>query len=141
MKRLQGTLLWLLVVLLTAGSLLAQEATGRITTRLNVRDIASTRGSVITQLLLDSAVIIEARNGATDWLLVHTQDNAVRGWVSRQYVDTGALNTDTLPVSEEQINAPAPAPQQENVSAPAAPAPSGATALVHGVNLVVRQSP
>jgi uncharacterized protein YraI len=139
MKQMRNSLLWIvLVLLLTTGVSLAQEATGRVTTRLNVRDTPSTRGGVITQFALDAVVIIEARDDQTNWLLVHLPDNTVRGWVSRQYIDVGVLNTDTLPVSQEQINAPAP---QENAAAPSAPASVSATALVHGVNLVVRLSP
>jgi hypothetical protein len=82
-------LLWLLTLLcIGIGSLVDAQDTLTATTisSLNLRIGPSTKQEVITKLPRKTQVVIEGRNNIGDWLLVHTMDNSVRGWVATRYL-------------------------------------------------------
>ncbi|NDJ76743.1 MAG: SH3 domain-containing protein [Chloroflexi bacterium] len=71
---------------------------------LNLRAGPVSTYGVIETLPPGSSLVIEARTADSAWLLVHTADDALRGWVSALYVDVppDAMLAD-LPVSDEVI--------------------------------------
>lgn len=83
------------------------ETIGTTIDRLNVR--TTPQGTVITQLAIRTSVVIEARNRVGDWVLIHTSDNAIRGWVASRYlVWDEAVLLASFPISEEILSAPPP---------------------------------
>ncbi|MBN1564913.1 MAG: SH3 domain-containing protein [Anaerolineae bacterium] len=64
-----------------------QPVVSHTTASLNVRTGPGTTYPVITTLPEDAAVIVEGHNGDRTWIMIHTPDQAVRGWVSNEYVN------------------------------------------------------
>ncbi len=79
-------------------------AQGIAISTLNVRTGPGIETTTITQITSRSTAIVEGRNNIGDWLLIHSTDNAIRGWVASRYValDEG-VNLSDLPVVSEQI--------------------------------------
>lgn len=75
---------------------------GKIITRINVRVGPSTTYPRINQLGGNTRVVMEARNAIGDWVILHTRDNVLRGWVASRFVafDEGWTLND-LPISDE----------------------------------------
>jgi dipeptidyl aminopeptidase/acylaminoacyl peptidase len=96
----------------------------RTTTDLNLRAGPGSGYDVLTVLPGSTGLFLEARDANTAWLLAHTADGALRGWVAAGYLIYGAgVNAFALPVSAEVVNA-APAPAANPAEAPAeAPTP------------------
>jgi hypothetical protein len=119
MKRIVLLLLALGVI---AGMALSQEGQpARVLDRVNVRVNGDQTAAVITQLAINTDVIVEARNRVGNWVLVRTGDGSIRGWVASRYVFwRDGVPLEALPVSTEVLGVPAPAA--------AAPADSGASA-------------
>ncbi len=89
---------------------------------LNLRAGAGGTFGVLIVLPPETPLIAEARDEATNWLLVHTLDGGARGWVASGYLRyREGFAAFRLPVSDETMNAPASLPP---VSAPQA-APAG----------------
>ena len=87
-----------LILVLGIGAIMiaAQDTTGTLITTLNVRVGPDTEHPAITQLPDGTEVVIEARNNIGNWILIHTADQSVRGWVASRYVAFGGdevLNT------------------------------------------------
>lgn len=59
---------------------------GSTLARLNVRQGPAFTFAVIGTLDYRTRLVIEARNGFGDWLLVQTLDGGLRGWVASRYV-------------------------------------------------------
>lgn len=76
--------------------------TATTSSTLNVRSAPQVaEGNVLAQIGAGVRVVVEGRNAAGDWVLVHSADNTVRGWIAARYArfsQRGALNT--LPVIE-----------------------------------------
>ena len=111
--------------------------------QLNMRTGPGTTYTVVTVLPAGTALVLEARNADTSWVLGHTPDNAYRGWVSSLYLSyPPGFAAVRLPVSEEIVPAPN-APQSspaENVPAPEA-APSGGVGAYPNYQMNVRSGP
>lgn len=86
--------------------------------------------AVIATLPTNVGFIFEARNADMSWLLGHTEDGALRGWVASLYLRyREGFAAMRLPVSEEVVSYQAPAaPAQApaNAGAPPAGAPVAA---------------
>lgn len=94
---------------------------------LNVRSGAGSDFPIVTEIGARVDVVIEGRNNIGDWVLIHTPDSAIRGWVASRFID---FNDDivlaNLPVSEEIIGgavveAAPEAPTESAAQQPAAP--------------------
>ncbi|MBN1964198.1 MAG: SH3 domain-containing protein, partial [Anaerolineae bacterium] len=103
---------------------------------MNVRAGPGTGFGVIAQLPAGTGLIFEGRNADGSWLLVHTVDGTVRGWVASLYVQfQPGVTAARFPVSGEVIGAAAPAP------ADPAPAAGGPMTGVLTANLNMRRGP
>lgn len=92
-----------------APATLAQDG-GAVTTavELNVRSGPSTTHSIIGRIPSGSTIVPEGRNAASDWVLMHTPDNSLRGWVAAAYLL--GLNISTLPLAAGEVETPVSAP-------------------------------
>ena len=100
----------ILVMMVIAGGMSAQEATNGMTIDiLNVRAGPGVDYTAFTQIGARVPVMIEGRNSFGNWILIHTPDNAIRGWVASRYVavDEG-VELGELPVTDEVIAGYAP---------------------------------
>ncbi len=84
--------------------------------QMNVRSGPGTNFSAMGQIPANTGLVLEARNDDISWVLFHTEDNAMRGWVAVLYLRF-TVSAASLPVSNENV-APAAA-------APADPATGG----------------
>ena len=82
---------------------LTSAGAGTVIAAVNVRRGPSTDAAVLGKLAPGTAVVLEGRSAAVDWVLVHTVDASARGWITARYV-SGAI--DTLPVTTETITIP-----------------------------------
>lgn len=83
--------------------------------QMNLRAGPDTAFDSLGQLAPDTALVLEARNAAQVWALVHTPDGGQRGWVALAFLRiSNTVDVTALPVSDGTANAAAPA-------APAAP--------------------
>lgn len=138
----------LLVALLLAGlaATLAPEPvtaqdgamTGVTISNLNTRAAPERSAPLIGTIPARVEITLEARNGIGDWVLVHTLDGGLRGWVvSRYLIWPEGAGVGTLPVSEEVI----PTAQGETLAmleaAPVIPAVTGRAREIyqHGLSL------
>ncbi len=74
--------------------------------RMNVRSGPGTNYSAVGQISPNAGLILEARNADASWVLGHTPDNSVRGWVASLYLKF-SIAASSLPVSAEIIDVPA----------------------------------
>jgi uncharacterized protein YraI len=101
-------LLALTLCFLVVGVLAQVAQPARIVDTINVRTAPGTENAAITQLTVNTNVIVEARNRVGDWVLVRTEDGSVRGWVASRYaVWRDGIGLADLPISTETFNAPA----------------------------------
>lgn len=95
-------------------------ADGWTTNRLNLRAGPGTTYPVLTILPLDAGLVFEARSADFAWLLGHTEDSSIRGWVAGSYIRyREGFVPDPLPISVETITAaasPVEAQPAQNVS-------------------------
>jgi uncharacterized protein YraI len=74
---------------------------------INVRDDDSTVGNIIGNLQIRTPVVIESRNAIGNWIIVHTVDNQIRGWVASRYVNfDDSVTLVGLSVVEELVVVP-----------------------------------
>ena len=145
-KRYASGLVLALVLVLALGLPLAYaQEDGGVTTsyQLNMRTGPGTTYTVVTVLPAGTALVLEARNADTSWVLGHTQDNAYRGWVASLYLSypTGYAAV-RLPVSDEVVSAPSAPESSPAESAPApAAAPSGGVGAYSNYQMNVRSGP
>lgn len=101
-------ILILLLPILTIWTQAQANLSGTTISILNVR--ANPDGSVISQIGVNVAVQVEGRNQFGNWVLMHSADNAIRGWVATRFIrwqDDVAI--ETIPVTIEVIGGvPAP---------------------------------
>lgn len=77
--------------------------------QMNVRSGPGTAYSALGQIPASTGLILEARNSDSSWVLAHTQDNTLRGWVASLYLRF-VVSTAGLPVSAETLTPPATVP-------------------------------
>lgn len=71
---------------------------------LNIRRGPGSTFGKLGQIALNTPVIIEARNFIGDWLLIHTQDGALRGWVASRFIGWSTeIPLGSFPISSEEI--------------------------------------
>lgn len=81
---------------------LAQSAGAVVTHNLKVRGGPGRHHPQVSSLPAGAGVILEARSEKGDWMLAHTPDNGVRGWVSAVYLSpVEGMHLAELPVSAE----------------------------------------
>lgn len=120
----------------TITTMAQQSFSGTVLTPLNVRSTPSLQGTIISQIPENSPVVIEGRNSIGNWILVHTTDGSVRGWVASRYVAFGGDEVlPAIPVVDESLDGPAP-----DQPLPPAPVDTGYTGTVATV-LNVRSGP
>ena len=101
---------WIILILglLLAGLLVGaqEEMRGAIITNLNVRSGPGTEYAVLGTATAGAPIIIEGRNAIGDWLLAHTQDSNLRGWMASRYVNwENQFDLASMPVVTETITA------------------------------------
>jgi uncharacterized protein YraI len=77
--------------------------------QMNVRSGPGTNHSALGQIAANTGLVLEARNSDTSWVLFHTEDGAMRGWVSTLYLRF-SVSAASLPVSNETIAPAGPGP-------------------------------
>ena len=106
------------------------EAQGGVTlaliSNLNVRVGPGTDFLSFTTLPRGQQVVVEARNQVGDWVLVHTTDGGVRGWLASRYLIWGDADINAVAESDEVV---------ENVSVPSSNAASGAARSSNAIDL------
>ena len=86
---LKRLILMVILLLVTVSAVVSQDqltATIGDNINLNVRQTPSLDGARITTLPPATTVIVDGRNEFGDWLLIRTQDGAIRGWVAIGFV-------------------------------------------------------
>lgn len=110
-RRIIVALLAVLLIWATAMTVATQhEPDGLIVSDLNVRVGPGLEYDILTQVVIWSQVKIEGQDTTGNWLLIHTPDNTIRGWVTSQYV---TLDTawELLPIVEEILSPTIETPQ------------------------------
>ncbi|MBN1681045.1 MAG: hypothetical protein JW966_12220 [Anaerolineae bacterium] len=82
---------------------------------LNVRSGPGTEHNEVGRIAASTPIVLEARNPDTSWVLGHTQDNALRGWLAAMYLQLNNVNLNALPFSDEIMPGGAPAPPPGSV--------------------------
>jgi uncharacterized protein YraI len=79
-------------------------ATGVTNSPLKVRAGAGKEHPMLTNIPLQTNIVIEGRNPVGDWFLMHTPDNSAHGWVASRYVVLAdGIALEGLPVVEAQF--------------------------------------
>ena len=86
--------------------------------QLNVRSGPGTQHSIVGRVSPGVVLIPEARNADASWVLAHTQDGALRGWLASLYLKFRGGSALSLPLSDEIL----PAGTGAAAAAPAAEA-------------------
>ncbi len=102
------------------------------TVELNLRVGPGRNFDSITSLPMNTAVVLEARNSDTAWVLVHVVDSGVRGWAKTTLLKIApGVSIYRLPISDAQI-----VPGAGNaVGTPPAPTPGPVPTVVLDRNL------
>ena len=105
----------LLLPILTLWTSAQANLSGTTISILNVR--ANPDGAVISQIGVNVAVQVEGRNQFGNWVLMHSADNAIRGWVATRFIRWQEdIAIETIPVTTEVIGG-APAPTSNTTTA------------------------
>ncbi len=115
-----------LMAILGQTTVRAETPNAWATAEINMRVGPGTKYDTITKLTTNTALVLEARNRDTSWVLVHVVDSGVRGWVKTSFlkIQTG-VSVYRLPFSDVLLQ-----PGQGNPDAPAVPGgptPAGPT--------------
>jgi uncharacterized protein YraI len=105
-RLLTAVLIFSLITVLV-GSLSAQDQPmATVGNALNLRAGPGTDQPDIGDLTIGIALVLEGRNDAGDWVLIHTTDNSLRGWVYAPYLTLGeSVTVSALPISTETMAA------------------------------------
>jgi len=91
----------------TVPTTITTAGNGQTISVINVRDDDSAAGNIISTLPIRTSVVIESRNKFGNWIVVHTIDNQIRGWVASRYINFDDSVTLTgLSVVDELIVTP-----------------------------------
>lgn len=103
--------------------------------QMNVRSGPGTQHSALGQLPAGTPLVLEARNADSSWVLAHTPDGSVRGWLASLYLAFSGVSAASLPVSTELLTpAPGAAPAA-GISPAGIPMGGYDPARVTGINL------
>ena len=119
---LRASIIFVLIFLPIFSIVSAQEAVGMTLAHLNVRAQPSANSDRLGQAPWGTELILEGRNSAGDWVLGHTRDNSLRGWVSAEYLDMNVALS-SLPVVDSTAAAQNTSPTTQTDSAPASSNP------------------
>ncbi len=124
----------LMAVLLPPGSpALAQgpAASGTAISNLNVRTGPGQQYPSIWMIDAGVWVVIEARNNVGDWVLIHSADGTMRGWVASRYLIWEGQELASMPVVEDTLgmNIPANTPGMTQANLGAATEAANAQAI------------
>jgi uncharacterized protein YraI len=87
--------------------------TGSAISTLNVRTGDDTTNPAVGQLIVNTIVAIEGRNQIGNWLLIHTADNSIRGWVASRYINISSdIDISAVPVVGDVIAVATEAPAE-----------------------------
>ncbi len=127
MKKMTRGLAIVVIALISFALATAQgEVTGFTTSNLNMRAEPNSNAAVITQLPVNTTVIVEGRNEESSWLLVRTVDGSARGWMSINFLGFDPpIRIPDLPIRTD-LAAPPPA---EGEGGEAAPVPEPTSAI------------
>jgi uncharacterized protein YraI len=78
--------------------------------QLNVRSGPGKNYDSLGMVAANTGLVLEARNGDSSWVLAHTEDGSIRGWLASLYLRFTGVQASSLPYSEEIIAVAAPAP-------------------------------
>ena len=92
--------------------------------QMNVRSGPGKNYPSLGLIAANTGLVLEARNADSSWVLVHTEDGTMRGWLASLYLRFVTVAPASLPVSDEVLEVPG-----------AAPALSGTTNSYDGINL------
>ena len=81
---------------------------------MNVRSGPGTNHNTLGKIPASTGLVLEARNGDASWVLAHTEDNSMRGWLASLYLRFTGTTASSLPHSDEILSAPAPAEPNAN---------------------------
>lgn len=111
MKKAIILLLTLILGVATLAPVALAQDGGTVTTgaELNVRTGPGTDYAAIGRIPQGATIIPDGRNAAGDWVLMHTPDNSLQGWVAAGYLI--GLNLNALPLASGEVAAPAGANQ------------------------------
>ncbi len=120
---LKKALVLLCVMLLCSVAFAQNTITGTTLVELNLRNQPSSSGTVISKLAVKTSLVIEGRDKNETWLLVHTVDGGLRGWVAIQYVQFDqAISIRTLPdMTDVDLSQPLAANGQPQATPPVIP--------------------
>ncbi len=82
------------------------EVTASTLQRMNVRGGPGLNQPILNQAAGGTAFVLEGRNGDASWVLGHTPDNALRGWLYAPYLRFSAGSAASLPQSDEILGGP-----------------------------------
>lgn len=72
--------------------------------QMNVRSGPGTSHSAVGQVPANTGLVLEARNADASWVLAHTEDGAIRGWLSSMYLTFTGVTASSLPFSDEIVS-------------------------------------
>jgi len=96
----------LTLVLFSSGisQILADGPNAWTATNVNLRSGPGTKYPQIGALAPSTALILEGRNKDTSWVLVHTEDNATRGWAKTTLLEISkSLSLYSLPITDVDV--------------------------------------
>lgn len=71
---------------------------------LNVRSGPGADSPTINQIGVNVSILVEGRNRFGNWVLMHSADNAIRGWIATPYVRwENDIAIETIPVTTEVL--------------------------------------
>jgi peptidoglycan/xylan/chitin deacetylase (PgdA/CDA1 family) len=136
-----------LVCLMPPCALAQSDLEGTTIAPLNVRSGPGVGYGAFAYLPVHTPVAIEAHDDSGEWLLVHSANAAVRGWVATAYVqlDPG-IQWGAIPFSVEELVgqaeiAPAESQAPAESVVPAAPASGSVSGRISASLLIVRGGP
>jgi uncharacterized protein YraI len=81
----------------------AGGGTVRTAYAINVRSGPGANYAALGSVAGGVVIVPEARNGDASWVLGHTEDGSVRGWLSSLYLNFSGMTAASLPYSEEIV--------------------------------------
>lgn len=126
MKKARISILSLAVLLLVFMGVQAQANIPATTISvLNVRTGPSVDNAVITLIPVNNPILVEGRNQFGDWVLMHSADNSIRGWIATRFVrwQDDDVQIETIPVTTETFGGAAAPVANETTVDTSVPAP------------------
>lgn len=122
----------LLLSLFVIGVQAQANLSGKTISILNVRTGPGTDNPAMTQIQVNVPIVVEGRNQFGDWVLMHSADGTIRGWIATRFVnwDADDVAIETIPVTTETFgSAPVPAQTTENTAPAVVPVSAGSGEL------------